>query len=99
MAREKLIFDPRSTSGTAKRLLSSEKPDEFRPAFGKAGQKIIGILASGPSYPAEIARVLARALNIPRNEVVLKLGGASVHKLYSLPLGAATALERIAGDA
>jgi len=58
MAREKLIFDPRSSSGTAKRLLSSEKPDEFRPAFGKAGQKILGILASGPSYPAEIARTL-----------------------------------------
>ncbi len=58
MAREKLIFDPRSSSGTAKRLLSSEKPDEFRPAFGKAGQKILGILASGPSYPAEIARAL-----------------------------------------
>ena len=58
MVREKLIFDPRSTSGTAKRLLSSEKPDDFRPAFGKAGQKILSQLASGPSYPAEIARAL-----------------------------------------
>jgi DNA-binding transcriptional ArsR family regulator len=58
MAREKLIFDPKSTSGIAKRLLSSERPDEFRPAFGKAGQKILGLLASGPSYPAEIARAL-----------------------------------------
>jgi DNA-binding transcriptional ArsR family regulator len=58
MAREKLIFDPRSTSGTARRVLSSEKPDEFRPAFGKAGQKILALLVSGPSYPAEIARAL-----------------------------------------
>lgn len=58
MAREKLLFDPRSTAGTAKRLLTSEKPDEFRPAFGKVGQKIIGLLASSPRYPAEIARSL-----------------------------------------
>ena len=58
MAREKLLFDPKSTSGIAKRVLSSERPDEFRPAFGRAGQKILGILASGPSYPAEIARTL-----------------------------------------
>lgn len=58
MAREKLLFDPKSTSSNAKRLLTSEKPDDFKPAFGKAGQKIIGLLASGPSYPAEIARAL-----------------------------------------
>jgi len=58
MAREKLLFDPKSTSATAKRLLASEKPDEFRPAFGRVGQKILGILATGPRYPAEIARAL-----------------------------------------
>jgi DNA-binding transcriptional ArsR family regulator len=58
MDREKLLFDPKSTSGTAKRLLASEKPDEFRPAFGKVGQKILGLLGSAPRYPADIARAL-----------------------------------------
>lgn len=58
VAREKLVFDPKSTAGVAKRLLTSERPDEFKPAFGKAGQKILSLLAAGPSYPAEIARSL-----------------------------------------
>ena len=47
---------------------------------------------------AEIAKVLAQALDVPHNEIVLKLGGASVHKVYSVPLDAATALGRIAGE-
>jgi DNA-binding transcriptional ArsR family regulator len=58
MPREKLMFDPRSTSGVAKRLLSSDRPDDFRPAFGRTGQRILGLLAAKPSYPAEIARAL-----------------------------------------
>jgi uncharacterized protein len=44
---------------------------------------------------AEIARVLAKALGVSRNEVVLKLGGASAHKTFEVPLGAAAALEKM----
>ncbi|MDV3243626.1 MAG: helix-turn-helix domain-containing protein [Nitrososphaerales archaeon] len=58
MAKERLLFDPKSAGGTARRVLSSETPDDFRPAFGKVGQKILRMLASGPAYPAEIARAL-----------------------------------------
>lgn len=45
---------------------------------------------------AEIARVLARALRVPRDEVELKLGGSSAHKLYVVPLSAASALAKMA---
>jgi DNA-binding transcriptional ArsR family regulator len=58
MAKEKILFDPKSTAGTAKRVLVAEKPDGFRPASGKVGQKILTLLAAGPKYPAEIARSL-----------------------------------------
>ena len=56
--REGLLFDPRSRERMAKRVLVSEKPDIFRPASGKVGQKILTLLAAGPRYPAEIARAL-----------------------------------------
>jgi len=58
MAREKLLFDPKSQAGVAKRVLVSEKADDFRPAAGKVGQRILSLLASRPMYPAEIARSL-----------------------------------------
>ncbi len=58
MGREKLLFDPRSHGGLAKRVLVSGRPDDFRPAAGKVGQKILELLSSGPKYPAEIARSL-----------------------------------------
>ncbi len=58
MAKERLLFDPKSSAGTSKRVLTSDRPDEFRPAFGKVGQKILTALASGPAYPAAIARRL-----------------------------------------
>ena len=48
---------------------------------------------------AEVARVLAEALNVSRNEVVLKLGSASAHKVYSVPLAAVAALRKMAGEA
>ena len=48
---------------------------------------------------AEVARVLAQALNVSRNEVVLKLGGASAHKVYSVPLAAVAALRKMASEA
>lgn len=56
--REALLFDPGSRNRRAKRVLVSEKPDGFRPASGKVGQSILAQLASGPRYPAEIARAL-----------------------------------------
>lgn len=58
MARERLLFDPRSRDRIARRVLASDSPDDFRPAFGKVGQKILRVLAGGPKYPAEIARTL-----------------------------------------
>ena len=58
MPREKLLFDPRSESGVAKRVLVADRPDGFRPASGRLGQKILVLLASGPKYPAEMARSL-----------------------------------------
>jgi DNA-binding transcriptional ArsR family regulator len=58
MGREKILFDPKSPQGIAKRVLVSDKPDEFRAAAGKIGQKILSLLATGPKYPAEIARTL-----------------------------------------
>jgi DNA-binding transcriptional ArsR family regulator len=56
--REGLLLDPQPKSRVAKRVLVSEKPDVFRPASGKVGQRILTLLAAGPRYPAEIARVL-----------------------------------------
>ncbi len=47
---------------------------------------------------AEIARVLSRILRIPRGEVVLKRGATSAHKVFYLPLDAATVLEKMDPD-
>ena len=58
MPREKILFDPRSGSGLAKRVLAADKPDGFRAASGKLGQRILALLSSGPKYPAEMARSL-----------------------------------------
>ncbi|MGA2612395.1 MAG: DUF167 domain-containing protein [Spirochaetia bacterium] len=44
---------------------------------------------------AEIARVLAIALHVPRDQVVLKLGGSSAHKVYTVPLAAAPILGKL----
>jgi len=58
LAKEKILFDPNSEAGLVKRVLVSEKPDGFRPASGRVGQKILALLSSGPKYPAEMARLL-----------------------------------------
>ena len=58
MDRERLLFDPKDPDLPAKRVLVAERPDGFRPASGKVGQKILTLLASKPMYPAEIARYL-----------------------------------------
>ncbi len=58
MHKEELLFDPKSVERTAKRVLVSERPNAFRAASGKFGQRILTLLAAGPKYPAEIARAL-----------------------------------------
>jgi len=58
MAKEKILFDPNSEAGLVKRVLVSDRPDGFRPASGKVGQRILDLLSSGPKYPAEMARLL-----------------------------------------
>lgn len=44
---------------------------------------------------AEIVKVIAKALGVPRDSVVLKIGGTSGHKVFQLPLEAAAALREI----
>ncbi len=44
---------------------------------------------------AEVARVIAEALGLPRDSVVLKLGPTSPHKVFQLPAAAAAALARL----
>jgi hypothetical protein len=43
----------------------------------------------------EIVKVIAKALGVPRDAVVLKIGGASGHKVFQLPREAETALRKI----
>lgn len=58
MAKERILFDPKSGAGLVKRVLVSDRPEAFRPASGKVGQRILALLSSGPKYPAEMAREL-----------------------------------------
>ena len=58
MPKEKLLVDPKPGAATAKRVLVSSRPDDFRAAFSAVGQKVLLALAEGPRYPAEIARAL-----------------------------------------
>jgi len=43
----------------------------------------------------EIARVLAKALGVSRGSIVLKLGGASPHKVFQVPVEAAATLRNL----
>ncbi len=58
MGKERLLFDPKSRDGRVKRVLVSDKPQDFKPATGRIGHMILGLLAEGPKYPAEVARTL-----------------------------------------
>jgi uncharacterized protein YggU (UPF0235/DUF167 family) len=44
---------------------------------------------------AEIVKVIAKALGVPRESVILKIGGASGHKVFQVPVEAAAALHEI----
>jgi len=48
---------------------------------------------------AEITRVLAKALGVTRDDIVLKLGGSSAHKVYVVPLSAAWILKKMVPSA
>lgn len=58
MVKERLLIEPKHPSQIAKRVLVSDRPDDFRPAFSELGQRILSILVAGPKYPREIAREL-----------------------------------------
>ena len=70
MVKEKILFDPKSEAGLVKRVIVSEKPDGFKPASGRVGQRILALLSSGPKYPAE----MARALNAHHQTVYYHIG-------------------------
>jgi hypothetical protein len=61
------------------------------------GELVVSVRAAAEKGKANaaIARVLARSLGIHSDSVVLKIGGASRHKVFQLPLEAAAALRRI----
>ena len=42
-----------------------------------------------------IAKVLAKALGVTRGSIILKLGGASPHKVFQVPIGAAAACQNL----
>jgi DNA-binding transcriptional ArsR family regulator len=58
--RKRLLVETRGSEQRAKRVLSSDSPDDFRPAFSELGQAIIAHLARRPDYPSNIARSLHR---------------------------------------
>ena len=70
MAKEKILFDPNSKTSVVKRVLVSDRPDGFRPASGRLGQRILVLLSAGPKYPAE----MARALNAHHQTVYYHIG-------------------------
>ncbi len=66
--------------------------------LGVRGSELVVAVRAPPEKGranAEIARVLARALAVPRGDVVLKLGGFSAHKVYTVPLSAAPILGKM----
>jgi DNA-binding transcriptional ArsR family regulator len=58
LAKEGLLVDPKSNPARAKRVLVADRPDGFKAASGRVGQRILDLLVSGPKYPAEMARAL-----------------------------------------
>ncbi len=66
----------------------------------RAGELVVAVraVAEKGKANAEIVKVLARALGVPREGVVLKSGGGAPHKVFVVPLHARTVLEQLAGD-
>jgi uncharacterized protein YggU (UPF0235/DUF167 family) len=63
----------------------------------KAGELLVAVRAAAEKGKAnaEIARVLAKALGVPRGRVVLKSGGGAPHKVFVVPLEAAGSLRSL----
>jgi len=62
----------------------------------RAGELLVSVRAAAEKgrANAEIVRVLASALGVPRDRVVLKSGTGAPHKVFVVPLEAAAALHR-----
>ena len=75
------------------------KPGARQDSVGgvRAGELLVSVRvpAEKGRANAEIVRLLSKSLGIARDQVALKLGGASAHKVFELPLVAAAALSRI----
>ena len=66
--------------------------------LGVRGSELVVCVRAPPEKGranTEIARVLAKALGVPRDEVVLKVGGSSSHKVYTVPVSAAPVLGKL----
>lgn len=57
--KEKFLYDPKAHGGVAKRVIVSDSPSAFSPANSKVGARILGALAAGEMYPAQVARALS----------------------------------------
>lgn len=66
----------------------------------RGGELVVAVRAVAEKGKAneQIGRVLAKALGVSRDGVVLKLGGGSPHKVFHVPLEAAAALQKLASD-
>ena|SRR5271157_5381765 len=64
----------------------------------RGGELIVAVRAPAEKgkATAEVIRLVARALGLPRESVVLKSGGSSPHKVFNVPREAVAALENLA---
>jgi len=89
------------TVGTAQITLRVKaRPHSQRDAVvgARAGELVVSVraVAEKGKANAEIVKVLAAALGVPRDQVVLKSGTAAPHKQFLVPLEAGPALARLA---
>ena len=63
----------------------------------RAGELVVAVRAPAEKGKAnaEIMKMLAEALGLPRGEVVLKSGAGVPHKVFRLPLAAVAALREL----
>ncbi|MGO9309684.1 MAG: DUF167 domain-containing protein [Spirochaetia bacterium] len=63
----------------------------------RAGELVVAVRAPAEKGKAnaEVIRVVARALGLPRESVVLKSGGSSPHKVFNVPREAVAALQKL----
>lgn len=66
----------------------------------RAGELLVSVRAAAEKGKAnaEIIRVIAKTLGIPRDSVILKSGAGAPHKVFEIPLSAAAALGRLAAS-